>query len=69
MYVIDDGRVHWEPGLNLNAVILGGQVVAIMLSFTVRTLARVFADRRSTTVRRLTRRPRARRSDLARGSP
>jgi uncharacterized spore protein YtfJ len=53
VYVIDHGRVHWEPALNLNAVILGGQIVAIVLFFTVRALARLFVDRRSTPAGRL----------------
>jgi uncharacterized spore protein YtfJ len=48
MYVVDHGRVRWEPALNLNAVILGGQIVAIVLLLTLRRLMSVAAERRST---------------------
>jgi uncharacterized spore protein YtfJ len=47
VYVVDNGRVRWEPALNLNAVILGGQIVAIVLFLTLRRLASVLAERRS----------------------
>jgi uncharacterized spore protein YtfJ len=40
VYVIDHGRVRWEPALNLNAVILGGQIVAIVLFLTLGRWAR-----------------------------
>ena len=48
MYVVDHGRVRWEPALNLNAVILGGQLVAIVLVLTLRELMSVAAEHRST---------------------
>lgn len=47
VYVVDHGRVRWEPALNLNAVILGGQIVAVVLFLTLRRLASVLAERRS----------------------
>jgi uncharacterized spore protein YtfJ len=47
VYVIDQGRVRWEPALNLNAVILGGQIVAIVLLLVLRGLASAWAERRS----------------------
>ena len=47
VYVVDHGRVRWEPALNLNAVILGGQVVAIVLFLTLRKLVSVVAEQRS----------------------
>lgn len=50
-YVIDHGRVRWEPALNLNLVILGGQLVAIVLFLTLRSLVRVLSERRSTKLR------------------
>jgi uncharacterized spore protein YtfJ len=49
VYVIEQGRVRWEPALNLNAVILGGQIVAIVLVLVLRSLASVWAERRSPT--------------------
>jgi hypothetical protein len=48
VYVIDHGRVRWEPALNLNMVILGGQIVAIVMSVIVARFARVLLERRST---------------------
>ena len=38
VYVLDHGRVRWEPALNLNAVILGGQVTAIVFFLAIRAL-------------------------------
>lgn len=46
VYVIDNGRVRWEPALNLNQVILGGQLTAIALFLTLRALAKTLARRR-----------------------
>jgi uncharacterized spore protein YtfJ len=48
MYVIDHGRVRWEPALNLNTVILGGQITAIFLFLTIRGLVSALAERRAT---------------------
>ncbi|MGH2533017.1 MAG: spore germination protein GerW family protein [Thermomicrobiales bacterium] len=39
-YVIKGGTVRWEPALDLNRVILGGQVVAVVLLMVVRSLLR-----------------------------
>ena len=35
-YVIKDGKVSWEPALDLNRVILGAQVVAIFFFLVLR---------------------------------
>ena len=43
VYVIKDGTVRWEPALDLNRVILGGQIVAIVLFLTIRAIARARA--------------------------
>jgi uncharacterized spore protein YtfJ len=49
VYVVEPGgRVRWEPALNLNAVILGGQIVAIVLFLTLRKVLSVVAEQRST---------------------
>jgi uncharacterized spore protein YtfJ len=48
VYVIEHGRVRWEPALNLNAVILGGQLVGIVMFLALRRLAGVFLEQRST---------------------
>jgi uncharacterized spore protein YtfJ len=40
VFVIKDGEVHWEPALDVNRVILGGQIVAIVLLLTIRAIAK-----------------------------
>src|SRR5437762_817163 len=35
-YVIKDGEVSWEPALDLNRIILGGQIVAIFFLLALR---------------------------------
>ncbi len=37
-YVIREGSVRWEPALDLNRIILGGQVVAIVMFLSLRAL-------------------------------
>jgi uncharacterized spore protein YtfJ len=39
-YVIRDGRVSWRPAIDVNRVILGGQVVAVVALLTIRALFR-----------------------------
>ena len=36
-YVLRDGELRWESALDLNRVILGGQVVAVVALLTLRT--------------------------------
>jgi uncharacterized protein (TIGR03382 family) len=43
VYVVDDEGVHWHPALDLNRVILGGQVVGAV---SVLALAWVLHRRR-----------------------
>lgn len=38
VYVVRDGRVSWRPALNLNLVILGGQVVALAAILSARAV-------------------------------
>ena len=38
VYVIKGETVTWQPALNLNRVILGGQIVAIVLFVTIRAI-------------------------------
>jgi hypothetical protein len=47
VYVIKGEAVTWQPALNLNRVILGGQIVAIALLLTIRSLMRARAVRRA----------------------
>jgi uncharacterized spore protein YtfJ len=38
MYVIRDGEATWQPALDLNRVILGGQIVAIVGLLVLRAI-------------------------------
>jgi uncharacterized spore protein YtfJ len=40
MYVIRDGEATWQPALDLNRIILGGQVVAIVALLVLRSILR-----------------------------
>jgi uncharacterized spore protein YtfJ len=40
VFVIRDGAVKWEPAFDLNRVILGAQVVAVIALLTVRSVLR-----------------------------
>jgi hypothetical protein len=46
VYVIHDQTVTWQPALNPNRVILGGQLVAIVLLLTIRAIVQARAARR-----------------------
>ena len=39
-YVIKDGDVTWRPAIDVNRVILGGQIVALAAILTVRTIVK-----------------------------
>lgn len=38
MYVIRDGNAEWRPALDLNRVIIGGQIVAIVALLVFRSI-------------------------------
>jgi uncharacterized spore protein YtfJ len=38
VFVIKDGKVGWRPAIDINKVIVGGQIVAIVALLTVRAL-------------------------------
>jgi uncharacterized spore protein YtfJ len=46
VYVVKDGAVSWQPALDLNRVILGGQLVAVVLFLVIRSIVGVLARRR-----------------------
>ena len=46
VYVIKGETVTWQPALNLNRVVLGGQIVAIVLFLTIRAIVQARAARR-----------------------
>lgn len=52
VYVIKKGKVHWRPALDVNRVIMGGQIVAIVALLTVRMIARLQLGRRGRGRRR-----------------
>jgi uncharacterized spore protein YtfJ len=37
-YVVRDGNVRWEPALDINRIVLGGQIVAIVALLVIRSL-------------------------------
>lgn len=43
VYVIRDGQVGWRPAVDVNKIIMGGQIVAIFLLLTIRTLIKARA--------------------------
>ncbi|MEU8379640.1 spore germination protein GerW family protein [Streptosporangium sp. NPDC048865] len=45
VYVIKDGQVSWQPAIDYNKIILGGQVVAVVALLTLRAFARRRARR------------------------
>ena len=45
-FVIKDGDVRWQPALDLNRVILMGQVVAIVALLTARAIVKAATKRR-----------------------
>jgi len=44
-FVIKDGDVRWRPAIDLNRVILVGQVVAIVALLTLRSVVKTLAKR------------------------
>src|SRR5205823_6614286 len=47
VYIIrDNGSVTWRPALNLNLVILGGQMVALAAILSLRSILRAWARER-----------------------
>jgi uncharacterized spore protein YtfJ len=44
-FVLKDGRVSWRPAIDVNRIIIGAQLIAATLLFTVRSIlrARMFA--------------------------
>jgi len=42
-YIVRDGKVSWEPAIDVNRMVLGGQIVAIVLLLVLRS---IFKNRR-----------------------
>ena len=45
VFVIDGGEVRWQPALDLNRVILGGQIVAIIGLLVARSIIKAMRRR------------------------
>ncbi len=45
-YVIKDGRVAWQPAIDVNRAILGGQIVAVVFLLVWRSLAKSRSKRK-----------------------
>ena len=46
VFVIRNGTVRWRPAVNINKIIFGGQVVAIVALLTVRSIVKATRCRR-----------------------
>lgn len=40
VFVLRDGQVRWQPALDVNQVILGGQLVAVVVLLAIRSILR-----------------------------
>jgi len=40
VYVIRDGGVNWEPAIDVNRIVLGGQIVAVVALLVLRSVFR-----------------------------
>ncbi|HEX5494939.1 MAG TPA: spore germination protein GerW family protein [Mycobacteriales bacterium] len=40
VFVLRDGGVRWQPAVDVNRLVLGGQIVAVTALLTIRSLAR-----------------------------
>jgi uncharacterized spore protein YtfJ len=45
VFVIRDGEVSWQPAVDVNRVILGGQIVAVVLFLVIRSVLRMRQQR------------------------
>jgi len=45
VFVLKDGKVGWRPAVDINKIIMGGQIVLVVALLTVRALAKARARR------------------------
>ena len=69
VYVIKDGQVSWEPAMDLNRVILGGQILGAIFIITVGWLVRIYLKRREGPATRQETTSTASRSESSPGGP
>ncbi|GIH99849.1 spore germination protein GerW family protein [Planobispora takensis] len=46
VFVIKDGEVRWQPAVDVNRIVLGGQILGVVLLLTVRAIVRMTTRRR-----------------------
>ncbi|MFF0863433.1 GerW family sporulation protein [Nonomuraea sp. NPDC050227] len=46
VFVIKDGDVQWRPAVDVNRIVLGGQLVGLALVLTIRTIFKKWRHRR-----------------------
>jgi uncharacterized spore protein YtfJ len=46
VFTVTGGRVRWEPALDINRIIVGGQIVAVVALLVVRSLVKARSKRR-----------------------
>jgi uncharacterized spore protein YtfJ len=46
-FLIRDGELHWRPAVDVNRIILGGQVVMVVALLTARTIVKARAKARA----------------------
>lgn len=47
VFVLSGDRVRWEPALDINRIVVGAQVVAVVALLTIRTIVKARAGRPS----------------------
>jgi uncharacterized spore protein YtfJ len=47
VFVVRDGNVSWRPAVDVNKVILGAQIVAVVALLTIRSIARTLRRRQA----------------------
>ncbi|MFI9556454.1 spore germination protein GerW family protein [Nonomuraea endophytica] len=40
VFVVKDGEVRWQPVVDVNRIVLGGQIVAVVLLLTIRAIVK-----------------------------
>jgi hypothetical protein len=46
VFVVKENSVRWRPAIDINKVVLGGQIVAVVALLTVRAISRARSHRR-----------------------
>jgi uncharacterized spore protein YtfJ len=46
-FVVRDGELHWRPAVDVNRIVLGGQLVAVVALLTLRAILKARARARS----------------------